>query len=176
MVRVSPLANPSVSADLPKAFLHSTSILLPPELPSSNDDDDEDEDEDEEGGGRLRASWWSSSRPTISAWPAAAAQWRGVFPEPFGTSAVAPRDRRSRTTDAWPLAHATWRGVPRDDGSSPAPRTSHDADVEVDVVGRDQTSRMARQASTSPCLAQSCSSARASSAEASPEASFRRAS
>ena len=171
MVRVSPLANPSVSADLPKAFLRSTSILLPPELPSSNDDEDEDEDEDEEGGGRLRASWWSSSRPTISAWPAAAAQWRGVFPEPFGTSAVAPRDRRSRTTNAWPLAHATWRGVPRD-ASSPAPRTSHD----VDVVGRDQASRMARQASTSPCLAQSYSSARASSAEASPEASFRRAS
>ena len=48
MVRVSPLANPSVSADLPKAFLHSTSILLPPELPSSNDDEDEDEDEEED--------------------------------------------------------------------------------------------------------------------------------
>mmetsp|Transcript_27329 Transcript_27329/g.64923 ORF Transcript_27329/g.64923 Transcript_27329/m.64923 type:complete len:309 (-) Transcript_27329:78-1004(-) len=145
-VAVSPDANASVSADRPNPFLSSTSSRPP--LPRE-----------------WRASAWSRRSPTQSDPPADAAQCRGVFPLSFRACASAPRLRRRRAVEECLFAHALWSGVDPEASAASTIRAGC-----PDSKGRspsllfpgDQTSSMARTASTSPYRAQSISSEEAS--------------
>ena len=145
---MSPDAKASVSADRPNPFFSSTSSRPP--LPRE-----------------WRASVWSRRSATQSEPPADAAQCKGVFPLSFRTCASAPRLRRRRTVGACLFAQALWSGVEPEASAASTMRTGFPVDSSRGIspsllLPGDQTSSMARTASTSPYRAQSISSEEAS--------------